>query len=141
MASESDKVRKQAMEAIMRVYAASVVAGIKNWVEGSEVMADAAWEFYNKYSDYKPEPNQDDKPTADKTRKKWTGMLGKDIDDYVAEIDKQQKDLRTRFAKRAKYLVEKSFNPEHPPKAKRTTTSGKKRQRSGLSSAGAVGRA
>lgn len=106
--------RRQAMEAVSQIYMAGVMSGIRSWVDGSQLMADTAWEYYRQYVDGRDVPADQKSETGSA---EWKARMQENIRTYMRNLENLHIQYQADFERRAFTIIDKVFDAEQPSDA------------------------
>lgn len=100
---------RKAMEAVSQIYAAGLLAGVRTWVDGSEVMANLAWDYYRNFVERVEAGKSQEGPFSDGD---WGKRLRGNVRDYLRQMENMQIQFQANFEKRAFGIIDSYFGPE-----------------------------
>lgn len=103
--------RRQAMEAVSRIYMAGVMSGIRSWMDGSQLMADTAWEYYRQYMDGVDAAMDQKSGTG---TAEWKARMQENIRTYMRNLENLQIQYQADFERRAFTIIDTVFDAEQP---------------------------
>lgn len=103
------------MEAASRIYMAGVLAGIRSWVDASQVMADTAWNYYYQALDDGESPDA----AAVGGGVRWKERIEDNVRTYLRNLENLQIQFQADFERRAFGIIDSVFGTEPQPEAER----------------------
>lgn len=101
--------KRKAMEAVSRIYTAGVLAGMKSWIDGSQMIADSAWAYYREFNSMMD--SAEGRSTANDPGK-MKERIKENVRGYLRNLENLSIQYQADFESRVFSIIEDVFGPD-----------------------------